>query len=112
MDARLKSSILVDALRFRLDRDFVPYYLDRKGDADAGTLYIQFTTREGAYMFTPQYNFESDKREWTKVFVGSEAEARDYLHSLARTDPDCWHIDIEWRDDLTAAQALLAGFGT
>ncbi len=90
MSKRLKSGHWLDAYRSRLGAKLIPFYVTRKGDYDAGAMFIRVDDRE---LWTPEYDFMSDERKWVKI---AENEAvSSYLERLERTDPDFWLLDVD-----------------
>lgn len=91
---RLKSAHWLDAYRSRLAAKLIPFYLIRKGDPDAGTIFLRIAnTIDDERLYTPQYDYQNDRREWQIVALG-EAIA-PYLAKLDRMDPDYWLLDVE-----------------
>ncbi len=90
MSKRLKSGHWLDAYRSRLGAELVPFYVVRKGDYDAGAIFVRVDDRE---LWTPEYDFAQDKRIWRKV-AENEAIA-PYVERLERNDPDFWLLDVD-----------------
>lgn len=98
---RLKSEIWVKAYLRRCAGEGVPCAVVRRGDADAGVIFIKVSRLDGtAALFGPAFTgLSSDgDRRWT-FFAGAAAEA-DIEARLAREsdlDPDLWIVEIEDR---------------
>ncbi len=90
MSKRLKSSHWLDAYRSRLVAKLIPYYVVKKGDPDAGTLFIRVNDKD---LYVPQYDYDADQRVWQ--IVASDAQIEDYLKQQEKFDPDYWLLDVE-----------------
>jgi hypothetical protein len=109
---RLKSHIWVSAYLRRLDRRLVPGVVVRRGDADAGAIYIKLGSGPGEFqLFAPATSmaegwgregamFVEDGRAWTAIYdtPRPEADVDRYLERQARSDPDLWVIELETRN--------------
>ena len=45
----LKSIMIVDTIRWSLERKGIPVYIEHKGDSDAGAIFIKHDKGEGCY---------------------------------------------------------------
>ncbi len=122
---RLKSHIWVSAYLRRLDYAMIPAAVVRRGDADAGAIYIKVSMLEGQSQILapiPAYALDGlngkgssvlqeEGRAWQAVYgiPAEDHEADAYLQRQASMDPDMWIIDVENRNgrhlvgDLTPA---------
>lgn len=106
---RVKSHIWVSAYLRRVNSAFVHAALVRRGDADAGAIYIKVTNLDGtAQVFAP-FSAElavvgqndnlviEEGRAWEPVYKGSakESVADAYLEKQASRDPDIWILEVE-----------------
>jgi hypothetical protein len=106
---RLKSHIWVSAYLRRLDAAFISAVVVRRGDADAGAIYIKLTVRAGLVLvLTPvpagmaghgtdtQNNvIEEEGRAWQAIALVTEEEADGFLKRQATRDPDMWILEVE-----------------
>ena len=98
MEARLKANIWIKAqLRF-LDLRCIPAVISRRGDPDAGAIFIKLINGRGqAMVLSPGFGRDGE-RGWTRG-TGSEpvpeTEADAYLDRQADFDPDIWVLEIE-----------------
>jgi hypothetical protein len=83
--------------------------IQRKGDGDAGAIFIVLRTRDGLVSLAgpaPQAQFsdtgDSRKFEW-RLRNGAQADADAILAKEARFDPDFWVIDVDWDQHAFAA---------
>ncbi len=94
MSKRLKSSHWFDAYKLRLGANLIPFYIIKKGDPDAGAMFIRV---DETALWTPQFNYDNDAREWVIIAEGDAIEP--YLAKLNKIDPDYWLIDVERHGD-------------
>jgi hypothetical protein len=106
---RLKSHIWVSAYLRRLNGAFIPGVVVRRGDADAGAVYIKMSYLDGTcQVFAPVSAHLAeglaedalvleDGRAWQPIYAPSanEDDADVYLKRQASRDPDIWIIEVE-----------------
>ncbi len=106
---RLKSHIWVSAYLRRLNGSFISAALVRRGDSDAGAIYIKVAYLNGScQVYTPisahlaetmsdEALVLDDGRAWQPVYTPDalEGEADAYLARQAARDPDIWILEIE-----------------
>lgn len=101
---RIKAHIWISAYIRRLGAEFIPVAVTRKGDADAGAIFIKVATLDGhARVLRPAiagWDEAAAERSWSFAFKGESVEERkadDYLARQAEFDSDMWVIEIEDR---------------
>ena len=106
---RIKSHIWVSAYLRRVNSAFAHAALVRRGDADAGAIYIKVAALDGtAQVFAPlsaelaemtpsDTLVIEEGRAWQPVYSphAGEAEADAYLARQAGRDPDIWILEVE-----------------
>jgi hypothetical protein len=109
---RVKSHIWVSAYLRRLNSAFASAVLIRRGDADAGAIYIKVATLDGSCQVFAPLSAElaemmpsdslilDEGRAWQPVYSPSalETEADAYLSRQAARDPDIWILEVETPD--------------
>ena len=99
---RVKSEIWVQAYLRRCQAEGASVVVARRGDADAGAIYICINRLDGTvelYGPAPAGLEASDiERRWVSCFavkrVG-EAEGASYLARQRNFDPDIWIVEVE-----------------
>jgi len=94
----LKAEIWVKALIRRASVQNVPAMVVRRGQAEAGTIYVKVARLDGtADIYGPTWG-EDGGRIWIRS-VGSgpvpEGDADAYLARQEKFDPDFWVVEIE-----------------
>lgn len=106
---RLKSHIWVSAYLRRLNGAFISANLVRRGDSDAGAIYIKVAYLNGSCQVYAPLSAHlakampgdalilDDGRAWQPVYTphAAEADADAYLSRQAARDPDIWILEIE-----------------
>lgn len=104
---RIKSHIWIAAYRRRLETSFIPVMVTRKGNAEAGAIFIKINLLDGrARILRPAMTGlggGSMDRFWSYA-LGSGGEAVEetaadaYLARQAEFDSDMWVIELEDRE--------------
>ena len=97
---RLRSEVWVGAFVRRVFAEGAAAYVARRGDPDAGAVYIRIVTDDGARLFTPAppWLTEDGDRLWHEKGDGaalSATEAETALQRELANDPDLWIVDVE-----------------
>jgi hypothetical protein len=101
---RLKSEIWVKAYLRRCQHEGADAVLVRRGDADAGAIYIKISRLDGtAGLFGPApagHDEAREDRRWQLCLQREptpETEADAYLERQIAFDPDIWIVAVEDR---------------
>ena len=99
---RLKSEIWVKAYIRRCQHEGSAAVLVRRGDADAGAIYIKVSRLDGtALLFGPAptgMDGANEERSWEACFAGEpapEADADAYLARQVAFDSDIWIVAVD-----------------
>lgn len=94
----LTSAFWVQAYVKRLELANIPAFVVTKGDATAGAVFVKLNTLDGqARAFQRWFDLEQDRRVWTVLAEGAEAEVDQSLKAQRQFDPDLWIIEVEDR---------------
>ena len=101
---RLKSEIWVKAYLRRCQVEGAAAALVRRGDADAGAIYVKVSRLDGsAALYGPApagLEAAREERHWALLLrsdTSPEAEADGHLARQIEFDPDIWIIEVEDR---------------
>jgi hypothetical protein len=100
VQARLKSSVYVQALMRRCESAGAQAYLLRRGAEEAGAVFLKVNRLDGTFVVLARAREGAEGRlVWTKALGDSadEAKVTDYFAKQIRFDPDIWIIEIEDR---------------
>lgn len=99
---RLKSELWVKAYIRRCQTEGAAAVLVRRGDADAGAIYIKVSGLDGtAQLFGPApagMEGAREERRWQPCLTrepAPEAEAEAYLRRQIEFDSDIWIVEVE-----------------
>jgi hypothetical protein len=106
---RLKSHIWVSAYLRRLNSSFISAALVRRGDSDAGAIYIKIARLDGTCQIYAPLSAHlaeampgdalilDEGRAWQPVYSphAEETQADEYLARQASRDPDIWILEVE-----------------
>jgi len=111
---RLKSEIWVKAYVRRCGGEGVPVAVMRRGDADAGMIYIRVSRLDGtAALFGPAVggvDRGAGDRSWSEIIAAApEAEIEARLQRELRIDTDIWVLEVEDRQGRHFLDGWLAG---
>lgn len=102
---RLKSEIWVKAYVRRCFGEGAPALVVRRGNSDAGAIFIKVNLLDGRVLLLgpAPSGLDADVSERLWAFVlgddaVAEQEADSYLHRQAEFDPDFWVVEVEDRD--------------
>ena len=102
---RLKSEFWVKAYLRRCAREGTDAVLARRGDRDAGAIYIKVSRLDGtAALFGPApagLDRDDDERRWQPSLGSAAVAEKDVDAYLARQidfDPDLWLVSVEDRN--------------
>jgi GMP synthase (glutamine-hydrolysing) len=97
-DPRPKSRLLVQAIVRRCQSRGVPAFQTRRGDPDAGAIFLKLNGLGAGCVVLFQVRTGTGEAAWARA-TGSdpvdERRADDYLERQARIDPDAWVVEIE-----------------
>jgi len=99
---RLKAEIWVKAYLRRCQHEGASAVLVRRGDTDAGAIYIKVSRLDGtALLFGPApagLDAAREERRWQPCLQAGSAAERDadaYLARQVEFDPDVWVVEVE-----------------
>ena len=102
MQPRLKSGLLVKAVIRRCDLEAVPAVVVRRGDPDAGAVFLKLNRggELGCTVLSPTRTPEGEAvwMRGTGASAVCEADADAYIARQTKYDPDVWVVEIEDRE--------------
>ena len=99
----LKTSLIIKSASILAKKDGVPIYIIKKGDPDAGIIFIKIDNLDGKIKLLRRnlnYVIEKNKSfiEYVNLFPNEKIDftkARKRIDSEIMIDPDCWVVEIE-----------------
>lgn len=96
-EASLKSGLWVKAQIRLCDIRAMPAVVARRGDADAGAVYLKLIRRDGCEVLVQGRDMDG-RRAWRRPLGEkrvAESDADAYLARQSGYDPDLWILEIE-----------------
>ena len=90
----LKAKIIVDSLRWGLEQQGIQVYIEQKGNADAGAIFIKHDNGQGlydVYHSVNDYNFRK-KIKFLNTFT--EEKLDDFFKKQIDIDADLWLVEV------------------
>ena len=90
----LKAKIIVDSLRWGLEQKGIQVYIEHKGNADAGAIFIKHDRGQGlidVYHSVNDYNFRK-KIQFLNTFT--EEKLEDFFKKQIDIDADLWLVEV------------------
>ena len=100
-DARLPTSLWVEAHVRQCSTEGVPVYVARRGDGSSGTVLLKLNQLEQGCRVLTQMRDMEGRLGWLSALgkdLVAEEDADAYLARAAARDPDLWVVEIEDRE--------------
>ncbi len=90
----LKSKMIVDTIRWSLERQGIQVYIEHKGDSDAGAIFIKHYKGEGLYdVYHRVYDYKMVKKfEFLNTLT--EENLSSFFKKQTDIDTDLWIIEV------------------
>ena len=100
MQPRIKTAIQIKAIIRRAEVAGAQAFLIRRGQEDAGALFLKISRLDGTLTILNQARRGDGELIWTKPLGDNidESSASQYLEKQLRFDPDLWILEIEDRE--------------
>ena len=90
----LKAKMIVDAIRWSLERQGIQVYIEHKGDIDAGAIFIKHDKGDGLYDVYHRVNDYNVGKRFELLNTFTEERLRDFFKKQTNIDADLWLIEI------------------
>ena len=110
----LKSEILINAGIRAAERNFTSAYVTKRGDTEAGAIFVKIDTLDGyAKLFTRYLKYdlinENDVVEFVNLYPEKKIQNVDIDKRISKEmeiDSDCWIVEIEDKEGRNPFQNL------
>ncbi len=100
---RLKTKLVVNALQRTCGRMNLPFYVLKKGEENAGNIFIKILITETTSKVLSQINDLNGGTRWEPIglenYIISNSEADKYIEKQIHIDPDTWILEIEDKNE-------------
>ena len=106
----LKAKMIVDTIRWSLERKGIPVYIERKGDVDAGAIFVKHDKGKGLYDVYHRVNDYNEGKKIKFFSTFTESSIKEFFRKQSDIDTDLWLIEVVSKDfdlhDLFVKQGL------
>ena len=106
----LKAKMIVDTIRWGLERKGIPVYIEHKGDSDAGAIFIKLDRGKGLYDVYHRVNDYNEGKKIKLLSTFTESTIKEFFKKQTDIDADLWLIEVVSKDfdlhDLFLKQGL------
>ena len=93
----LKAKMIVDTIRWSLERQGIQVYIEHKGDSDAGAIFIKHDLMNGNIeLYHRVYNNNGEKKFQFLDILGKH-KCDHFIKKQISFDSDVWIIEVEAR---------------
>ena len=90
----LKAKMIVDTIRWTLERQGIPVYIEHKGDEDAGAIFIKHDKCDGLYHVYHRVNDYNVGKRFELLNTFTVERLSDFFKKQTNIDADLWLIEI------------------
>ena len=90
----LKSKMIVDTIRWSLERQGIQVYIEHIGDSDAGAIFIKHDKGEGFYDVYHRVNDYNKGKKFKLLNTVTEERLSEFFKKETNIDADLWLIEV------------------
>ena len=90
----LKAKMIVDTIRWSLERQGIQVYIERKGDSDAGAIFIKHDKGEGLFDVYHRVNDYNIGKKIKFLSTFTEERLTSFFKNQMDIDSDLWLIEV------------------
>ena len=90
----LKAKMIVDTIRWSLERQGIQVYVEHKGDSDAGAIFIKHDKGEGTYDVYHRVNDYNKGKKFELLNRFTDERLNDFFEKQTNIDADLWLIEV------------------
>ena len=94
----LKAKMIVDTIRWSLERKGIPVYIEHKGDSDAGAIFVKHYKGKGLYDVYHRVNDYNEGKKIKFLSTFTEPSIREFFKKQSDIDSDLWLIEVVSKD--------------
>ena len=94
----LKAKIIVDTIRWSLERKGIAVYIERKGDGDAGAIFVKHDKGMGLYDVYHRVNDYNEGKKIKFLSTFTESSIKEFFRKQSDIDTDLWLIEVVSKD--------------
>ena len=90
----LKTKMIVDTIRWSLERKGISVYIEHKGDSDAGAIFIKHDKGQGLYDVYHRVNDYNKGKKIKFLSTFTELGINEFFNQQTDIDADLWLIEV------------------
>ncbi len=90
----LKAKMIVDTIRWSLERKGIPVYIEQKGDSDAGAIFIKHYKGQGLYDVYHRVNDYDEGKKIKFLCTLTELGINEFFKKQTDIDTDLWIVEV------------------
>ena len=90
----LKAKMIVDTIRWSLERQGIQVYIEHKGDSDSGAIFIKHDKGEGTYDVYHRVNDYNKGKKFELLNTFTDERLSDFFEKQTNIDADLWLIEV------------------
>ena len=94
----LNAKMIVDTIRWSLERKGIPVYIEHKGDSDAGAIFVKHDKGKGLYDVYHRVNDYNEEKKIKFFSTFTEASIKEFFRKQSDIDTDLWLIEVVSKD--------------
>ena len=94
----LKAKMIVDTIRWSLERKGIPVYIEHKGDSDAGAIFVKHDKGDGLYDVYHRVNDYNEGKKFKFLCTLTESSIKEFIRKQSDIDTDLWLIEVVSKD--------------
>ncbi len=93
-----KTNLIIDLLRKYIERDGIPFYLEKKGNEEAGAIFIKHDLMNGRIEIYHRVFNNQGERKFQTLDILERTKCEEFINKQISCDPDVWIIEVEARN--------------
>ena len=93
-----KTTLVIDLLRKYLERDGIPFYLEKRGNGEAGAVFLKHDLMNGWIELYHRVFNDRGEKKFKTLDILERAKCEDFINMQISIDPDVWIVEVEARD--------------
>ena len=92
------TNLVIDLLRKDIECDGVPFYLEKKGNEDAGAIFVKHDLMDGYIELYHRVYNNNGVKKFQSLDVVERQTCEEFIEKQITFDPDVWIVEVEARD--------------
>ncbi len=94
----LATKLVIDLLRKNIEREGIPFYLEKKGNIEAGAIFIKHDLMNGYIELYHRVFDNNGEKKFQFLDILERHKCVHFIKKQISVDSDVWIIEVEARD--------------